>query len=93
MATVILLAGVLATLGAVWSFVGFTGQIIVGLGDDIEPDVFLATGYADFARPMQYLGMAMQAASVALLLRVIVDTARAWFATRPSVARVPDVAA
>lgn len=74
---VLTLAGVLATFGAVWSFVGFTGRIVVGLGDGLQPDIVLGTGYAAFAQPMQLIGLAAQAVAVAVLLRLVVDTVRA----------------
>ncbi|SDH73863.1 hypothetical protein [Agrococcus jejuensis] len=80
--TLVALGGVLATFGAVWAFVGFTGQIVVGVGDDLQPDVFLGTGYAMLARPMQAAGLAAQALAVAVLMRLAIDTTRAAVARR-----------
>lgn len=84
----IMIGGFLSTLGALWMHIGFTGEIIVGLDSerdiDAQPTTFLATGYADIAAPMNLAGHLIQGAGTALLLRLAVDTLRAWVHRRRS---------
>lgn len=95
MLTLILLGGAAATLGAVWNHTGFAGQIIVGVFTEAtasptaQPQATIGTGYRDLAGPMQLLGIVLQAAGVALLLRVAADTVRCRFASRRAPAAAP----
>ncbi|MFC5929700.1 hypothetical protein D6T64_09715 [Cryobacterium melibiosiphilum] len=72
--TLILLGGLITTLGAVWMHTGSSGQALVMLDD---PQILVAGGYDTIARPMNLLGYGLQGAGVALLLRLAVDSARA----------------
>lgn len=83
MFTLILFGGLVTTLGAEWMHAGSIGQATVGLDQEwIAEDVsttrvYVGSGYDAFARPMNLLGYFLQAAGVAFLLRLAVDTARA----------------
>ncbi|KJC64881.1 hypothetical protein [Agreia bicolorata] len=91
--TFILLGGLITTLGAVWMHAGSIGQGMIGLTDvrlnegldgsdpSAEP-VLIGSGYYAIARPMNLIGHFLQAAGVAFLLRLAVDTARALVASR-----------
>ena len=86
--TFILIGGLVTTLGAVWMHTGSAGQASVGLDERwvsetvSYPRIFMAGGYDAIARPMNLIGYALQAAGVAFLLRLSVDTVRAVLATR-----------
>ena len=94
--TLILLGGLITTLGAVWMHTGSSGQALVGLdapwmsGDRADSPIFVAGGYDAIARPMNLLGYALQGGGVAFLLRLAVDTARAAFAARHSSHATPE---
>ncbi|SKA98353.1 hypothetical protein SAMN06295879_2572 [Agreia bicolorata] len=91
--TFILLGGLITTLGAVWMHAGSIGQGNIALnevrpsegfdGSDLAAEpVFVGSGYYAIARPMNLVGHLLQAAGVAFLLRLAVDTARALVASR-----------
>ncbi|WP_133160260.1 hypothetical protein [Cryobacterium zongtaii] len=86
--TLILIGGLITTLGAVWMHTGSAGQALVGLDDQrvsgtqSSPSILIAGGYDAFARPMNLLGYALQAGGVAFLLRLSVDSVRAVVETR-----------
>jgi hypothetical protein len=93
--TYILLGALITTLGAVWMHAGSIGQGMVGLDQpwdaaDAEP-VYVGSGYYAIARPTNLLGHLLQAAGVAFLLRLAVDTARAAFTTRRGLVATPDL--
>ncbi|GAB2976032.1 hypothetical protein [Frigoribacterium salinisoli] len=82
MLTLVLLVGLLSTLGAVLMHVGASGYGSVGLpgdGTSDDPDglVFVSSAYDAIARPMNLLGYATQGVGFALGLRLAVDTLRA----------------
>ncbi|QIM18893.1 hypothetical protein G7066_10380 [Leucobacter coleopterorum] len=89
--TLITLGGLAATLGAVWSFTGFIGEIIIMmeshdgsnnyLGGDVAQAV-VGTSYQGIAPFMHKGGYLVQGLGVALLLRVTVDTMRSWVGIR-----------
>jgi hypothetical protein len=80
--TLILLGGLVTTLGAVWMHAGSIGQVSVGfdeewVGSDTSfPQLFMGSSYDMFARPLNLAGYALQGIGVALLLRIATDTAR-----------------
>ena len=89
--TLIVLGGVLLTLGALWAHVGFAGTVIAGSdfvsGDRDAPVrpadlVFLGTDYQAIAGPMARAGYLVQGLGAALLLRLVSDTIRAARARR-----------
>ena len=90
----ILLAGLITTLGAVWMHTGFAGTSAIGL--DVQwvsanhPDTLLIRGsYSAIARPMSLTGYLLQGTGVAFALRIAVDTMRAAHRTRRTTANVP----
>ncbi|GAA4190064.1 hypothetical protein GCM10022219_06860 [Microbacterium oryzae] len=91
----VLLAGLLATLGAVWMHVGAVGGSAVGLDDqwvteDMSiPRLMIYGGYNEIARPLNLTGYVVQGAGVALALRLIVDMVRAAFAAGRTQAATP----
>ncbi|MBD8533641.1 hypothetical protein [Plantibacter sp. CFBP 13570] len=86
--TLLMLAGLTATLGAVWMHVGSAGTSLVGIDEYWVSEnvsntrLFIDGGYSAIARPMNLAGYALQGAGVALALRIAVDTVRAALATR-----------
>ncbi|MFJ3392541.1 hypothetical protein [Leifsonia aquatica] len=86
--TLLLLAGLTATAGAVLMHVGAVGTSLVGLdasvvsGDASSPRVLIDGGYSAVARPMNLAGYLLQGAGVALALRLAVDSVRAARAGR-----------
>jgi hypothetical protein len=86
--TLLMLAGLTATLGAVWMHVGSAGTSLVGVDEYwVSEDVsntrlFIDGGYSAIARPMNLVGYVLQGAGVALALRLAVDTARSALASR-----------
>jgi hypothetical protein len=97
--SLLVLAGVLTTLGALWLHVGSYGSTPVGLeetwisADRSFPTVFVDGDYSAVARPMKLAGYVLQGSGVALALRLAVDTARSAFATRRTAPRRVDAAA
>lgn len=91
--SLLLLAGVLTTLGALWLHVGAYGSTLVGLGQNSSPDggstplVFVAGEYSAIARPLKLAGYVLQGAGVALALRLAVDTVRSAYARRTTARR------
>lgn len=88
--TLVALGGVLVTLGAVWAFVGFVGEIIVGVdGLAASPGelVTVGTGYRDLARPLHWAGYIVQGIGAALLMRLVVDLLRSFVSGRRTEAR------
>lgn len=76
----LLFAGALATLGAVWMHVGTVGGAMVGLEDPtMSPQVplFITGSYHAVAQPLNLAGYLLQAAGWALALRIAVDAVRA----------------
>ena len=78
----VLLAGLLSTLGAVLMHVGASGYGLVGLpgdgrGDGPDDLILVAGAYDAIARPMNVLGYLVQGIGFALGLRLAVDTVRA----------------
>ncbi|MFT4231655.1 MAG: hypothetical protein QM606_02610 [Leucobacter sp.] len=92
--TFIGLGAVLLTLGAVWAFVGFVGQISIGIGlDELrQPVIEVGTGYGAFAPFMHLGGYVVQGIGAAVLLRLATDTLRALLAGRRVPTADPDVA-
>ena len=92
--TFLLLGGLITTLGAVWMHAGSIGQGNIALnevrpseGADLAAEpVIVGSGYYAIARPMNLVGHLLQAAGVAFLLRLAVDTARALVASRRAAA-------
>lgn len=83
----IVLGGVLLTLGAVWAHVGFIGEIAVGIPDPPEKEgaitgPVVGTSYQAIAGLMHLGGYVIQGIGAALLLRLSVDTWRAARAQR-----------
>ena len=92
------LGGVLVALGAVWAHVGFVGEGVVGISQQIEGQrytepVYVGTGYGDFATFMHLGGYLVQGIGAALLLRLAVDTWRAREARNRDRARDPEAPA
>jgi len=90
----ILLAGLITTLGAVWMHTGHAGTSAIGLdvqwGAENHPDRILIGGsYSAIARPMNLTGYLLQGAGVAFALRIAVDTMRAAARTRRTTPNVP----
>lgn len=88
--TLVALGGILLTLGAVWAFVGFVGEIIVGVdGLAASPGelVTIGTGYRDVARPLHWAGYIVQGIGAALLMRLAVDLIRSFVSRRRAEAR------
>lgn len=79
----VLLAGLVTTLGAVLMHVGTSGLSTVGLDEQwVSENVSLTTlsitgGYRAIAEPLNLTGYLLQGAGVALALRMAVDTVRA----------------
>jgi hypothetical protein len=79
----ILTAGLLATLGAVWMHTGLSGQTVAGydqqwVSETVSyPAMFVSGSYSAIAREMNLTGYLLQGAGVALALRTAVDTFRA----------------
>ena len=78
----VILAGLLSTLGSVLMHVGASGYGLVGLpgdgrGDGTDDLVLVAGAYDAIARPMNVLGHLVQGIGFALGLRLAVDTLRA----------------
>ena len=91
----ILLAGLLTTLGAVWMHTGFAGTSAIGLDvrglSESHADTLLITGnYGAIARPMTLTGYLLQGTGVAFALRIAVDTMRGAHLTRRATANMPD---
>ncbi|MFV0435034.1 MAG: hypothetical protein ACK5LO_13775 [Leucobacter sp.] len=81
---IIVLGGILLTLGAVWGHVGYIGGIMVGVDDPPEQGGALTgpvvgSSYQAFAWPMSVGGYVIQGIGAALLLRLAFDT---WRVTR-----------
>ncbi|ROR79994.1 hypothetical protein SAMN06295974_1888 [Plantibacter flavus] len=80
--TLILLAGLVATLGAVLMHVGTSGLSTVGLDEEwVSENVSITKlsitgGYRAIAEPLNLTGYALQGAGVALALRIAADTLR-----------------
>lgn len=76
-------AGLIATLGAVWMHVGSTSTMMVGLderwvSDNVSsPRILIQGGFSALSEPMNLTGYLLQGAGVALALRLAVDTLRA----------------
>lgn len=83
MLTLIVSAGVIATLGAVWMHVGSTSTIMVGLDERwvsesvSYPRILIEGGFSALSEPMNLSGYVLQGGGVALALRILVDTLRA----------------
>jgi hypothetical protein len=79
----VLLAGLIATLGAVLMHVGTSGLSTVGVQEQPVSDdastttLFVTGGYRAIAQPLNLTGYVLQGAGVALALRIAVDTLRA----------------
>jgi hypothetical protein len=80
--SLVLLGGLVTTLGAVWMHAGSIGEVSVGfeedwVSDDMSlPRLYVGGGYDAFAGPMNLAGYGLQGIGVALLLRIAVDTVR-----------------
>ncbi|PRY67266.1 hypothetical protein B0I08_107162 [Glaciihabitans tibetensis] len=80
--TLIVLGGLVTTLGAVWMHAGSIGQVSVSfdqrwVSEDVSyPRIHFGGGYDAFARPLNLAGYAFQGIGVALLLRIATDTTR-----------------
>ena len=80
----IVFAGLITTLGAVWMHTGLSGQTLVGydqqwVSDDVSyPTTYIGGSYSGIAREMNLTGYLLQGVGVALALRTAVDTARAY---------------
>ncbi|WP_146078878.1 MULTISPECIES: hypothetical protein [unclassified Rathayibacter] len=88
--TLLLLGGLITTLGAVWMHAGDIGTIIVGVDGQSTASgnlVYVGSAYRAFAQPLLYAGFLGQGIGVALLLRVATDTLRSAAALRR--ARMP----
>jgi hypothetical protein len=92
----ILLAGLITTLGAVWMHTGFAGTSMVGLdvqsvsGNRPDTRILINGGYSAIARPMNLAGYLLQGTGVAVALRIAIDTVRAAHRTRRTTANVPE---
>ncbi|MBF4551827.1 MULTISPECIES: hypothetical protein [unclassified Pseudoclavibacter] len=89
--TLIVLAGLVTTLGAVWMHVGSTSTMTVGLDErwvsaEVSyPQLYIEGGFSALSYPMNVTGYLLQGVGVALALRLAVDTVRAA-AARPAAA-------
>ncbi|THG34518.1 hypothetical protein E6C70_09695 [Glaciibacter flavus] len=76
----LILGGLIVTLGAVWMHAGEIGQMKIAINDDYVSKDHLVTfggSYDMIAFPLNYGGRLVQGLGVALLLRIAVDTGRA----------------
>ncbi|WP_146078534.1 MULTISPECIES: hypothetical protein [unclassified Rathayibacter] len=83
--TLLLLGGLITTLGAVWMHAGDIGTIIVGVEGQTTADgnlIYVGSAYRAFAQPLLYAGFLGQGIGIALLLRVATDTLRSAAALR-----------
>ncbi|MBD8610148.1 hypothetical protein IFT77_06585 [Frigoribacterium sp. CFBP 13729] len=86
--TLLVVAGGITTLGALWLHVGSYGTTLVGLderwvsAEQSFPQLTIDGEYSALARPMKMAGYVLQGAGVALALRLAVDTLRAAYSTR-----------
>ncbi|KRC61111.1 hypothetical protein ASE14_09245 [Agromyces sp. Root81] len=77
--TLLLLGGLIITLGAVWTHAGSIGQMQIAIDDNyISKDRLVAFGgsYDMIAFPLNFGGRLVQGIGAALLLRIATDTAR-----------------
>jgi len=86
--TLIMLGGLITTLGMVWMHVGSIGTATVGFDEEwVSAETSMthfnvSTGYRDIADPIALAGYLLQAAGVALLLRVATDSVRSFLGLR-----------
>lgn len=79
----VMCAGLVASLGAVWMHVGSTSTMMVGLDERwvsesvSYPRILIEGGFSALSEPMNLTGYVLQGAGVALALRIAVDTLRA----------------
>lgn len=93
----IMLAGLAATLGAVWMHVGSAGTSLVGIDEywvsenTSNTRLFIDGGYSAIAPPMNLLGYVIQGAGVALALRIAVDTIRSMMVSRKKLSSIVEL--
>ena len=96
--TLIMIGGLLTTLGMVWMHVGSIGTATVGFDEEWVSEQTsmthfnVSTGYRDIADPINLGGYLLQAAGVALLLRVATDTVRSLLELRQAASGIPKAA-
>lgn len=92
----ILLAGLITTLGAVWMHTGLSGQTLAGYNEQwvsenvSYPTMFVSGSYSAIATEMNLTGYLLQGAGVALALRTAVDTARSYRILRAAKGSLPE---
>ena len=88
----LILGGLIVTLGAVWMHAGEIGQMKIAIDDNyISKDHLVTFGgsYDMIAFPLNYGGRLIQGLGVALLLRIAADTGRAAARRRQQLATPP----
>ena len=90
----LILGGLIVTLGAAWMHAGEIGQMKIAIDDNyISKDHLVTFGgsYDMIALPLNYGGRLVQGLGVALLLRIAADTARAAARRRQRLTTPPPV--